>query len=175
MWNRPSYKSLLSFLSYLILGLAIAYIIMQNNGPSLPLSQEAPIDDVITNLDGKKFRFRALLNKPLLVNFWASWCPPCQRELPSILAMAKKYKAAINFVGVAVDSPLEDIVRLKKALQLDYLLVMAEQKTVGNWLAQTLPTTYIISKTGTVLWAKAGLVSESALDAALEKVLSSRY
>ena len=65
-------------------------------------------DEVLKTLDGKTVKLKDLyMEKPVYLNFWASWCPPCVKEMPHIENMYKKYGDKVNFVVVSVDSKEE--------------------------------------------------------------------
>ena len=110
----------------------------------------------------------------MLVNFWATWCPPCQKELPILSKMAAKYKKQISFVGAIVDSNKEDVLALKDRFSLNYQLGFVDSAVMNNWRAETLPTTYIINPSGIVVWAKNGILDQEILEAALKKALDSQ-
>lgn len=73
-----------------------------------PASEEAPAEHFfagmkLTNLDGTPFDTSVFKGKPTLMNFWATWCPPCIAEMPHLNELAEEYKDKINIVGVQVD------------------------------------------------------------------------
>jgi thiol-disulfide isomerase/thioredoxin len=141
----------------------LAYFLVERYPPSLAVGSLAPLDNKITSLSGAALN---LQNKFILINFWATWCAPCEQELPELARLAKKYPR-VSFVGVAVDSPPKDILALKTKYKLDYALGQTSAQAIKSWHAELVPTTYIINKSGHIVWARAGLAKEQELEQAL--------
>ncbi len=106
--------------------------------------------------------------KPLLVNFWATWCPPCIEELPLLDAFYQQNKARNwQLLGVAVDQP-SAVRKWLQAKPLSFPVAMAGltgtdlSKSLGN-LAGGLPFSVVFGASGTVLHRKTGKVSEQDL------------
>lgn len=96
------------------------------------------------------------LKKPIFINIWATWCPPCRSELPSILALEKKYKDKIDFLLI---SPNESIEQLKSfAQQKDYSTTFYNQnsKTPYNLITKSYPTTYILDPNKKIILKSVG-------------------
>ncbi len=167
-----SNTKILSVLSYLAMAALIAFFLVDRYVPNLQVGQRAPMDDKILSLAGIPSSFKSFSGKKVLVvNFWATWCPPCQKELPILSKIAAKYASSINFVGATVDSPKETIVAMKARYSLNYWIGAVDSSVVSNWHAQILPTTYIIDKGGAIIWAKTGALSEEALESAINMAL----
>lgn len=170
-------KSLLSsktfsVLSYLALAAIISFFIIGRYSPSLKPGDKAPLNDRLIALAGHQFSFKSQATKKLLVvNFWATWCPPCQEELPLLSKMASKYGTDISFVGAIVDSKKEDVLALRTRFSLSYTLGFIDGPTLLHWQAEVLPTTYIITADGKILWAKSGVLREEIFEAALINAL----
>jgi len=149
-------RKVLSFIAYLVLALIIAYIISHRYTPSLDIGATAPLDAQLSKL-----------NKPLLINFWATWCSPCEQELPIINKLSQKFNN-ITFVGLVIDSNKEDINFIKNKLNINYIIYETTSSTVKKWHAELLPTTYLIDSQGKIAWAHAGLIQEKELEKALK-------
>lgn len=168
--KSPHRNKALSFLIYIALALVTAYMLIKENPLTLKVEDLAPLDDKIALFSGP-MTFRRLLKKPLVINFWATWCPPCQKELPLLIKLAQKYKDRVSFVGATVDSSQADILALKNSLSIPYILGQVDESVSKRWHAQALPTTYVIDLQGRIAWAHAGIVHEAQLEAALEALL----
>src|SRR3954462_3821101 len=78
------------------------------------------------DLDGRAVSTAALRGKVVLVNFWATWCPPCREEIPDLVALQTKYKDTLQIVGVSQDSgSLEDVRRFAREHGMNYPTIMS--------------------------------------------------
>ena len=110
--------------------------------------------------------------KTLVVNFWASWCPPCREEMPIFSRLHAKYAAkGVQFVGIALDTA-DNVSRYSQQQTVGYPLLIGGAS--GSKLAQqlgdasvALPYTVVLNAAGEVRLARLGRVSESELDALL--------
>lgn len=168
--SYPSRRKILSIGAYVILAITIAYIMVHRYTPSLSVGTQAPLSDKITLLNASTTSF-STFKKPMLINFWATWCTPCQHELPVLERLAQKYSQQITFIGAAVDSPRADIISAQNTLKLDYIIGEVSAQVTKNWRAQLLPTTYLIDSFGTIIWAHAGLLKEEELEKAIALIL----
>ena len=110
--------------------------------------------------------------KLLLVNFWATWCAPCLQELPILVKIANQYRDKVQFLGLAVDSPRENIVALQQQFQIPYALAIAPWVMVSAWRAEQLPVSYLLSSSGEIIWSHRGAVSEVELIDAIKNATS---
>lgn len=168
---HPTAKKILSIAAYVILAIGVAYILVHRYPPSLSVGALAPLGDKLSIIGGTQASFSSF-KKPLLINFWATWCTPCQHELPILERLSKKYLDKVTFIGVAVDSPRADIISNKNNLKINYLLAEASAQVIKNWHAEILPTTYLVDSTGAIAWAHAGIIQEAELKRALEMLLN---
>jgi len=95
--------------------------------------------------------------KVLMVNFWASWCPPCVREIPAFIKLQETYaKQGLVIIGIALDNK-QNIVDFTDPMDINYPILMAEKEGValarayGNRLG-VLPYTVIIDRTGKIIY-----------------------
>ena len=118
--------------------------------------------------DGKPVQMSALKGRPLLVNFWATWCPPCVKELPMLSEFAAKQGAqGIQVVGLAVDKS-EAVQRFLQRQPVQFPVGIAMQgglgltRTLGN-LQGGLPFTVLFDSQGQVRQRKIGELSSEDL------------
>lgn len=118
--------------------------------------------------DGQPQAMSSFRGKPLLLNFWATWCPPCVEELPLLDAFYQAQKAkGWQVLGLAVDQP-SAVRKWLQAKPLSFAVGMAGMngtdlsKSLGN-LAGSLPFTVVFGASGALLHRKTGKVSEEDL------------
>lgn len=119
---------------------------------------------------GSPLPMRSFFGRPILLNFWATWCPPCIEELPLINTFYRQNKAnGWQVLGLAVDKPSPVRAFLKKT-PLDFPVAMAGlsgvelARSLGN-LAGGLPFSVVVGSDGGVLHRKLGRLTSSDLDA----------
>jgi thiol-disulfide isomerase/thioredoxin len=126
--------------------------------------------------DGKSISADEWRGKVLVVNFWASWCPPCIEEMPTLdLLQAEFLSKNVLFVGIGIDSP-SNIRQFLETTPVSYPIVMgglegsALSKQMGN--AQgALPYTIVINAKGIATSSKLGKISEEELRKAINSAL----
>jgi len=108
----------------------------------------------LKDLDGKTYSLSALRGKVVLVNFWATWCPPCRREMPSLQRLYQKLPhenfeiLAVN-VGEDENTVLTFSWMLKPAPTFP-LLLDRDSEALRKWPAQGLPTSFVVDRQGRV-------------------------
>lgn len=120
----------------------------------------AATDYALEDLDGKTQRLSDLRGKVVLVNFWATWCPPCRKELPSMQRLWEKLKNE-SFALHAIDAgeTAEEILPFIFATGTELtfpILLDRDSKTLGQWPVTALPTTFIVDKRGHIAYRSVG-------------------
>ncbi len=93
-----------------------------------------------------------LRGKPILLNFWASWCDPCKEEAPMLREAHQRYGDEVVFVGVDIRDARSDAVRFAEKHQLDYVHVRDEDGTISDSFGLTgQPETFFIDEEGEIL------------------------
>ena len=117
--------------------------------------------------EGQSLAMASLRGKPLLVNFWATWCPPCVEELPMLDSFYQARRNQYQVLGLAVDQP-SAVRQWLQTKPLSFPVAMAGlngtqlSKSLGN-LAGVLPFSVVFSATGELLHRRIGKVTEADL------------
>lgn len=106
-------------------------------------------DFTLPTLDGGEFRLSDQRGRPVVLNFWATWCGPCQRELPAIERAAAHYRDAVIFAAVDQGESAERVQAFVDEMGLSVIVPMDAEQTVGErYNVMGLPTTYFIDESG---------------------------
>lgn len=108
--------------------------------------------------DGKTYDLRDYRGKVVLLNFWATWCPPCVEEIPSLGRLQKKFPAD-QFVVLSVDMGEEkaDVEKFLQTVKAEYPVMLdPDGSTVRDWKLRAFPTTFVIDREGYIRLAYFG-------------------
>jgi cytochrome c biogenesis protein CcmG, thiol:disulfide interchange protein DsbE len=136
---------------------------------------ERPVapDKRLPKLGGGEASLADFKGKPIVVNFWASWCDPCKDEAPALVRAQKKLEAAGGtIVGVTVDDSTPDSVKFAKEHGLDFPSLRDVDGELGERYGRTgVPETFVIDREGRVVALSRGMIDDEFFDANLPKVL----
>ncbi|WP_332650312.1 TlpA family protein disulfide reductase [Lysinibacillus sp. 54212] len=130
--------------------------------------QIAP-DFTLKTLDGESVTLSALKGKKVILNFWASWCPPCKAEMPHLQSYYDQYAEEDNVVLLAAnatfsDKGAENVQTFVNSYKLTFpILLMEDESVVNLYQVLSLPTTYFIDTEGRIQRQFIGPLDENAL------------
>ncbi|HKT78981.1 MAG TPA: TlpA disulfide reductase family protein [Vicinamibacterales bacterium] len=122
---------------------------------------------VMTDLEGRRIASTDLRGKVVLVNFWATWCPPCRQEIPDLIKLQNKYKDKLIVIGVSEDEiPVADVKKFVTEQGMNYPIVMTnpELRKIFKGIA-ALPTTFILDTDGHLAQKHIGILSPARTEA----------
>lgn len=132
-------------------------------------------DFVLTSVDGQTVSLKNYRDKVVLLNFWATWCPPCRAEIPDFIRMYEKYKKnGLEILGVTLSSgSFDDIRKFAEENSMNYPVLTGDEKYLNELTERYggikgVPTTFLIDKQGIIRKVWVGSQSESAF---LEEIL----
>ncbi len=125
-----------------------------NLNPDPAVGRPAP-DFALTTLDGKGFRLSDLRGKPVVINFWATWCAPCRSEMPSLQTAATRFDDAVVVVGVDQGEDARTVQAFVDELGVTFPIPLDKEMVASErYNVKGLPTTYFVDAEGVIrhLW-----------------------
>ena len=131
----------------------------------------------LLDLNGKTISLSDFKGRPLVVNFWGTYCAPCKIEMPWLQEFSLKYAAdGFQVVGVTYDSEVgkDTIARETQKLGVTYPILLSTPKAEKDYLSNTevLPMSFYVDKTGKVIEITAGLGSKDQLEAMVKETIA---
>lgn len=133
-------------------------------------------DFSLKTIEGKEIKLSDLRGKTVLINLWASWCPPCRYEMPGIQAAYEKYKdkgLVVLGIDFTVQDNLPDVKAFIQELKLTFPILLDEtgDVSVGLYGMRGLPTSYFIDTEGVLHRIQVGAMLPEKLDEYLAEIL----
>lgn len=130
-------------------------------------ADKAP-DFNLKDIQGNQITLSGLKGKVVVLNFWATWCPPCKMEIPELVKTYEKYKdKGFVIIGVVVSSKIDNVKELIKKYKITYTIALSDnniEKAYGG--INAVPTTFIIDREGNLVpgGKKIGMFVEGELE-----------
>jgi thiol-disulfide isomerase/thioredoxin len=127
---------------------------------------------LVNDVDGKPVSTAAWKGKVVLLNFWATWCPPCRAEVPLLVDLAARYKDRLQIVGVSLDDGPEEVRAFAKDEGINYPVVMASREILAEYGGvPALPTLFVVNADGNVVQKHEGLYSRELYETEIRLLL----
>ena len=128
-------------------------------------------DFTLMDLDGNEISLSDFNRKVLILNFWATWCPPCREEIPDFVEVYNEYESKdVQFIGVSN----EDISTLKSFVEdydISYPILIDDANIMGKWGISAIPTTFVFDKNGQIIFKNVGMMTGEQLKNIIEDEL----
>lgn len=135
-------------------------------------SEKAP-NFILTDTNGKQVKLSDYKGKIVILDFWATWCPPCRRGIPDLIELQKTYKKYLAIIGISLDiDSRNDVVPFMKKYGINYKVVYGNNDVVrkyGN--IQAIPTSFIIDKKGEIVTSFVGLQRKETYKDQIDKLI----
>ena len=129
-------------------------------------------DFTLTSLDGHSVTLSKLERKPTLINIWATWCPPCRRELPVLQAAYAKHRQDINFITVASWESRETVETFARQQGITFPILLDPQGEIDTlYQIRGIPTSFFVDADGVIVDMHVGGLDEAALNLYIEQLL----
>ena len=125
-----------------------------------PNAEVARLDFTLKDMNGRDVRLSDFKGRPLVINFWATWCAPCKHEIPSFVELVEKYKDQnLTILGISTDDSAEDLRKFAAEFKMNYpvLVGLGHDELIEAYEAEMMiPVTWFVKRDGTVALKHAG-------------------
>jgi thiol-disulfide isomerase/thioredoxin len=113
------------------------------------------------DLDGHRLASESFRGKVVLINFWATWCPPCRAEIPDLVALQEKYRDRLQIIGISQDeAPPEVVKRFVAEHKINYPIVMTSPEIEKMFPGiSALPTSFIVDREARIVQKHVGMLT----------------
>lgn len=155
------------------LGFALAAVLVASAMPAFAGDTRAPAFSV-KGVDGRPVRSSDYRNRPVIVDFWATWCAPCRASMPHLSSMQQRYaKSGLAVIGMSVDETGPTPVRrFAKDLGVRFTIAMANDEVLDAYgPIRSIPTTFFINRKGEIVRRVVGYIDGETMDGYVQEIL----
>ncbi|HET7208084.1 MAG TPA: TlpA disulfide reductase family protein [Terriglobales bacterium] len=131
----------------------------------------------LRSLDGRQIKLSDLRGKPVLLNFWATWCAPCRIEMPWLVGLDQRYRAqGLRVVGVSLDSSgaATDVAKFAQERGVQYSILLGDSAVADAYGGvRFMPQSFFINSNGKIEKSVVGLTDKGDLEAGVKELISS--
>ena len=137
----------------------------------------APLDFTLKDMNGVDVKLASFKGKPIVVNFWATWCGPCRAEIPSLVELNTQYGAEgkdVVILGISVDDPIEKLKPYATQMKMNYpVLVGNGREDVQDAFGPLwgIPVTVFIDRDGRIAKKHSGIASKEQFEQEIKALL----
>jgi thiol-disulfide isomerase/thioredoxin len=137
----------------------------------------APLDFTLKDMNGVDVKLAAFKGKPIVMNFWATWCGPCRAEIPSLVELQKQYGDEgqdVVILGISVDDPIEKLKPYASQMKMNYPVLVGNgrddvQDAFGPLWG--IPVTVFINRDGRIAKKHSGIASKEQFEQEIKALL----
>jgi len=134
-------------------------------------SEPAP-DFTLETLDGGQVSLASLRGKPVLVDFWATWCGPCEETIPVLIEFQRKYAGRVHVLGVSVDWDRDAVAPFAREKGMNYPVLYGDEGLAIDYGVPGFPTLYVVDAQGQIASAHVGVMTLPELEETVAPLLA---
>jgi len=139
-------------------------------GAGAPAAEKAP-DFTLERLEGDAVTLSELRGQPVIIDFWATWCPPCEFQVPELNAFYQDHRERVEVLGVSVDTEGPEVVEAwTEEKGVEYPILLGDEDLARRFGAVGFPTLVIVDAKGRIDSRHVGLVERADLDRAVARL-----
>jgi thiol-disulfide isomerase/thioredoxin len=129
-------------------------------------------DFTLTALDGSTVTLSSLKGKPVVIDFWGTWCGPCRKAVPELVKLYGEFSPkGVTFLGIALNDPRDSLVKFQKDNSIPYPILLGTNDVAKAYQVTGIPMTVLLDKEGQIVYHGVGFEPDSGLKA-LERALN---
>jgi thiol-disulfide isomerase/thioredoxin len=150
-------------------------VTVENNSTQMLNTTQKAADFSLKTPDGKIVKLSDYKNKIVILDFWATWCPPCRKGIPDLIAIQKEYKNDVVVIGISLDrdNTIAEVVPFIKDYGINYPVVYGNMDVVKAYGGiEAIPTSFIVDKNGNIVDTHVGLVPKETYTSVIKTLLT---
>jgi thiol-disulfide isomerase/thioredoxin len=131
-------------------------------------------DFALKSVSGKTVHLSDFKHKIIIIDFWATWCGPCRRGIPDLIALQKEFRKDLVIIGISLDDERtkSDVPAFVKNYKISYPVLYADDKIADAYGGiEGIPTAFVIDRKGKIREKHVGLVDRTRYSAAIRSLL----
>jgi thiol-disulfide isomerase/thioredoxin len=143
--------------------------------PVKPVAQRKPMPAFVwQSMSGNKWSLEEHRGKIVLVNFWATWCPPCRQETPDLVRVYERYRGrGVTIAGITMDDhPAKVVPRFVEQFGVEYPVLVPPANSLITESIESLPTSFLVDREGRIARTWVGLLHEEELVRNIEELIA---
>lgn len=170
---------IVGWLAYLAVLAAVLFFVAPASwwqfGVSPANERKSTTNFTLKDINGGEWNFADQRGKVVVVNYWATWCPPCRVETPGLVNIANEYSSrGVVIVGVSVDENLGDVPPFVEKYSIPYRILLPGNDPYLNPEQMALPTTFLYDRNGRLAKRYTGMILESTLRSDIDDLLNEK-
>ncbi len=160
------------FFVIIIQALLIASVIFIFLGCRVSGNVSSPdVDFTLDDLSGKEISLSDFKGKIVVLNFWATWCPPCIAEIPDFVEIFNEYRDKdVQFIGVS-DEDISTLKSFAAYYDINYPILIDDKNIMAVWGIRAIPTTFVFDRNGEIVFENVGRMTREQIRNVIEDVL----
>jgi len=161
MLNKNIKNVIFILVFVMLLGVMIYQFLPQNKPQA---KADSAIDFKLMSIDGKQYSISEFRDKKVVLNFFATWCPPCKAEIPDFQRFHENNKDVV-LVGIDVQEDAPTVKEFIQAMGVTYTILLdSDGRIASNFGIQGIPTTFLIDENGKLVNKNVGMMNYSQLE-----------
>lgn len=150
---------------------------LPNSDAGDKVGKPADLSFSLKDMDGATVALASYKGRPLVVNFWATWCAPCKLEIPWFVEFKQQFGSqGLEILGVSIDDPAAELKTFSAKYKMNYPVLMGldQEKLLATYEAEvTVPVTWFIKKDGTVHSRNVGINTRQYFQSQIQAIIGS--